>query len=142
LSFILTSDVGYNFYRGYGDDYNRDMTLWNASLSKQVFKSKRGTIKLSIYDILKQNKNYSRVTADNYMEDLRSNTIGQFAMISFMFRFNSLSGGGQQMQGPRGPGGMMRMEGGPPPGGGTMIMAPVGGPPPGGGGGGVYMRRD
>jgi len=142
LSIILTSDIGYNFYRGYGDDYNRDMILWNASLSKQVFKSKRGTIKLSIYDILKQNKNYSRVTTDNYIEDLHSNTLGQFAMISFMFRFNSLSGGSQQMQGPRGPGegGMMRMEGGPPPGGGTMIMAPVGGPPPGGGGG-IYMQR-
>ena len=143
LSIILTSNINYDFYRGYGDDYNRDMTLWNASLSKQVFKNKRGTIKLSIYDILKQNKNYSRVTTDNYMEDMRSNTLGQFAMISFMFRFNSLSGGSQQMRGP-GEGGMMpqRIEGGPPMGpGGGMPVRIEGGPPPGGGGG-IYMRRD
>ena len=122
LSMILTSDVGYNFYRGYGDDYNRDMVLWNASLSKQVFKSKRGTIKLSIYDILNQNKNYSRITTDNYMEDLRSNTLGQFAMISFIFRFNSFSIGSQQnnMSLPGNSIPMMRTEGGPPSGGGMM----------------------
>ena len=135
LSIILTTSVNYDFYRGYGDDFNRDMTLWNASLSKQIFKNKRGTIKLSIYDILKQNKNYSRTTTDNYMEDLHSNTLGQFAMISFMYRFNSFgSGGVPQMQGP-GEGGMMRRMDGPPSG---MPMRMEGGPPPGGG---VYMQR-
>ena len=139
LSIILTTSVNYDFYRGYGDDFNRDMTLLNASLSKQVFKNKRGTIKLSIYDILNQNKNYSRTTTDNYIEDLRSNTLGQFAMISFMYRFNSFGSGGSQMQGPSGPGdggGIRRMDG-PPPGG--MPIRMEGGPPPGGGG--VYMQR-
>jgi len=137
LSIILTTNVNYDFYRGYGDDFNRDMTLWNASLSKQVFKNKRGTIKLSIYDILKQNKNYSRTTTDNYMEDLRSNTLGQFAMISFMYRFNSFGSGGPQMQSPRGTegDGMRRRMDGPPPG---MPMRMEGGPFPGGG---VYMQR-
>ena len=127
LNIILTSRVNYNFYRGYGDDFNRDMTMWTADLSKQIFKNKRGTIKLSIYDILKQNKNYTRTTTDNYVEDLRSNTLGQFAMISFMYRFNSFSGGNQQQDRPRGEGmdGMpRRFEGGPPP----------------AGGGGVYYR--
>jgi len=127
LSIILTSDVGYNFYRGYGDDYNRDMILWNASLSKQVFNNKRGTIKLSIYDILKQNKNYSRITTDNYMEDLRSNTLGQFAMISFTYRFNSLSAGNQPNNMPRNEGTpgngilQMRMEDRPASGGGVNM---------------------
>jgi hypothetical protein len=134
LSIVLTTSVNYDFYRGYGDDFNRDMTMWNASVSKQVFKNKQGTIKLSINDILKQNKNYSRTTTDNYVEDIRSNTLGQFAMVSFLYRFNSFGSGGNtpQMQRPTGApgegGGMMRgMEGGMPP----------------SGGGGVYMpRRD
>jgi len=129
LSIVLTTSVNYDFYRGYGDDYNRDMTLWNASISKQVFKNKQGTIKLSINDILKQNKNYSRTTTDNYVEDIRSNTLGQFAMVSFLYRFNSFgsSGNSPQMQRPTGApgegGGMMpRMEGGSPPPGGVFIQ--------------------
>ncbi|MDR1172128.1 MAG: outer membrane beta-barrel protein [Bacteroidales bacterium] len=114
-SIILTSSINYNFYRGYGDGYNRDMTLWNADVSKQVFKNKRGTIKLSIYDILKENKNNTRTTTDNYVEDVRSNTLGQFVMLSFMYRFNSF-GGSQQQDRPR-DGMPRRFDGSGPPGG-------------------------
>jgi hypothetical protein len=95
LDIILSSRVNYNFYRGYDDQTNRDMVMWNADLSKQIFRNKRGTIKLSIYDILKQNKNYSRTTTDNYIEDVRSNTIGSFLMLSFSYRFNSFGAGNQ-----------------------------------------------
>jgi hypothetical protein len=89
LNFVISSRVNYNFYRGYADDFNRDMILWNADLSKQVLKSKRGTIKFSVYDLLKQNSNYRRTTTDNYIEDVRSNTIGRFFMLSFSYRFSS-----------------------------------------------------
>jgi uncharacterized membrane protein len=102
------------------------MIMWTGDLSKRVFKNKRGTIKVSIYDILKENKSYSRITTDNYIEDMRSNTLTQFAMVSFLYRFNSFSGGGGGSQGggdggPRGggaPGDMPRRfeGGGPPPG--------------------------
>jgi predicted secreted protein len=95
-SIILSSSINYNFYRGYGDSYNRDMTLWSADISKQLFKNKRGTIKLNIYDILKENKSYTRTTTDNYVEDVRSNILGQFVMLSFMYRFNSFGGNQQQ----------------------------------------------
>ena len=146
LSIILTSNIYYNFYRGYGDGYNRDMTMWNADLAKQVFKNKRGTIKLSIYDLLKQNKNYTRTTTDNYVEDVHSNTLGQFVMVSFMYRFNSFGGSQQsnRQRGepvmrdnmPRGDGMPRRFEGGPPPG------PPPGGGFPGGGFPGGGMRID
>ncbi len=119
-SIILTSNINYNFYRGYGDDYNRDMTLWNADVSKQIFKNKRGTIKLSIYDILKENKNYVRTTTDNYVEDVRSNTLGQFVMISFMYRFNSFGGGSQSSDRSRDDMPRRFEGGGPPPGGGAF----------------------
>ncbi|MDR2038179.1 MAG: outer membrane beta-barrel protein [Bacteroidales bacterium] len=91
-SFILSSNVNYNFYRGYDDDFNRDMTMWNADISKLIFKNKRGTLKLSVYDILKQNKNYRRTTTDNYIEDTHTNTIGRFVMFSFSYRFTSFGG--------------------------------------------------
>ncbi len=127
-SIILSSTINYNFYRGYGDSYNRDMTLWNADISKQIFKNKRGTVKVSIYDILKENKSYVRTTTDNYVEDVHSNAIGQFVMFSFLYRFNSFSGGGQSDNRPRN-GMQRRFEGSGP---------PLGRGP--GGGDGMYMR--
>ena len=130
FDFIITSNINYNFFRGYDDDFDRDMTMWTADLSKRVFKNKQGTIKLSVYDILRQNNNFSRTTTDNYVEDLRSNTLGRFAMLSFSYRFNSF-GGGQQGGGG---GQMMRMPGGPTQGGGPPMMRE------GGAGGGMQMR--
>jgi len=124
FDFIITSNINYNFFRGYDDDFDRDMTMWTADISKRVFKNKQGTIKLSVYDILRQNNNFSRTTTDNYVEDLRSNTLGRFAMLSFSYRFNSFGGGG----GPQG-------------GGGNPMMRIPGGPNPGGGGGGVQVIR-
>jgi hypothetical protein len=132
LSIILTSNINYDFYRGDAAGEGRDMTMWTADLSKQVFKNKRGTIKLSVYDILKQNRSYSRTTTDNYVEDLRSNTLGQFAMISFMYRFNSFSG-----ISPQGDGMPRRFDGG----GDGMPRRFEGGPPPSGGGSGIYIQR-
>jgi len=134
LNFILTSSFNYDFYRGYGDDNDRDMKMWTADLSKQIFKNKRGTIKLYIYDILKENKSYSRTTTDNYVEDLRSNTLGQFVMLSFMYRFNSLGGGNQQPERIRSDDGMpRRYESGD-----GQRRFDGGGSPTGGG----YYRRD
>ncbi|GHT21120.1 collagen-binding protein [Bacteroidia bacterium] len=94
LGLILTSNINYNFYKGYEDSYNRDMILWGADISKQVFANKRGTIKLSVYDLLKQNSSYNRTTADNYIEDTHSNILGRFYMLSFLYRFSSFGGSG------------------------------------------------
>jgi hypothetical protein len=101
LGFILASNISYHFYRGYNDGNNRDMTLWTADLSKKVFKNQRGTVKLSVYDILKQNSSYTRTTTDNYVADVRSNIIGQFFMLSFLYRFNSFGGSNNSSDGQR-----------------------------------------
>ena len=117
LDFTVTSNINYTFFKGYNDGLDRDMTLWTADISKRVFKNKQGTVKFSVYDILKQNKSHTRTTTDNYIEDLHTrNNLGRFGMISFMYRFNSFSGGSAPE------GGMRRMEGGPP-------MRMEGGPP-------------
>ena len=137
LDFIITSNINYTFFKGYDDNLNRDMTMWTADISKRVFKNKQGTIKLSVYDILRQNKTHSRTTTDNYIEDLHTkNTLGRFGMVSFMYRFNSFSGGNQPSSDmPRGgggggmpPEGIRRMESG---GGGVQIIRMEGGMPPG-----------
>jgi hypothetical protein len=43
--------------------------MWNASLSKQFLKNKAGELKLTVYDILNQNKSITRSIGENYFED-------------------------------------------------------------------------
>ena len=108
--FNITTDVNYTWYIGYGEGYGDPKTIWNAEISKTLFGS-AATLKVKIYDILKESRNLSRTTTDNYIQDVQNNTLGQYVMVSLVFRFGKFAG---QSMGPgRGHGGMM----GPPPGG-------------------------
>jgi len=50
-----------------------------------------GEIKLSGFDILKQNRNVSRVNYGNYIEDTQANNLQQFFLFGFSYSFNALN---------------------------------------------------
>ena len=109
--FNITTDISHTFYIGFEDGYNEPSTVWNAQVSKQLFKNQI-TIKAKIYDILKDARNTFRTTADNYIQDSWNNTLGQYIMFSLEWRFGKFKGGpgmgmgrgGMHGGGPMGPG--------------------------------------
>lgn len=104
----LTSDINHTFYVGYDEGYNKPTTVWNASVSKNLFKNS-ATLKFKIYDILKQARNTSVTTTENYVQNVTNNTLGQYFMVTLTWRFGNfgnMRGGmrGGPMGGPmRGP---------------------------------------
>lgn len=86
----IDSDISWNGKRGYSEGFNKNETIWNAAVTKQVFNKKAGTgsIRLKIFDILQQRKSISRSVGDNYIEDTQSNTLQSFFMASFIYRFS------------------------------------------------------
>jgi hypothetical protein len=65
-----------------------------------------GTLRLKVFDIMNQSKSIWRTTTDNYIEDVENNTLQQYFMLSFTWRFGTFGGnkGGERVQ-MRGPGG-------------------------------------
>jgi len=84
----ISSDINHTFYIGYDDNYNKPYTMWNASVSKTLFKES-ATLKVKIYDILKQAKNLTRTTTENYVQDVINNTLGQYVMVTLTWRFGN-----------------------------------------------------
>jgi len=86
--FYFASDFDHYINSGRTPGYNQDIFLWNMSLAKKLFKTSGGEIKLTVYDILKQNTGASRVIGENSYEDIRANIVPRFFLLSVSYNFN------------------------------------------------------
>ena len=88
----VESDLTYETNSGYSDGFAKNAWVWNASLSKQLFKDNSGTIRIKYYDILNQRINVSRSITSNYIQDVEYNNLGAYVMLYFNYKFNIFGG--------------------------------------------------
>ncbi len=101
----LTSDIIHTFYIGFDEGYDKPVTVWNAALSKTLFKNS-ATLKVKVYDILNQSRNTSVSTTENYIQHVTNNTLGQYFIVSLTWRFGNFGERGGRMGGGHMRGGM------------------------------------
>ncbi|HEX6847441.1 MAG TPA: outer membrane beta-barrel family protein [Chitinophagaceae bacterium] len=94
---ILASEFDYLINTGRTDGFNQNIPMWNASLSKQFLKNKAAELRLSVFDILNQNKAITRTIGENYFEDIQTNVIRRYFLISFIYNLRRMAGRNQQM---------------------------------------------
>ena len=63
------------------------------SLGKKVFKNQRGEVSLMVYDLLNQNANVRRNISDTFIEDIQTNVLQQYFMLSFTYNIRRFSKG-------------------------------------------------
>jgi len=82
---VLTSDVTYTANTGRSAGYNQAFALWNLGLAKQFFKNRQGELKLTVYDLLNQNRSLVRNVTDTYLEDVQSVVLKRYFLMSFTY---------------------------------------------------------
>lgn len=94
---LFTSSMDYTLYGG--DVFNEDasVALWEASLTRYLFKNRRGQLRLTAFDILNQNQGINRTSTFNYVEETRVRTLSRYLMMTFTYnlsQFGEQQGGG------------------------------------------------
>lgn len=82
---FLQNDLSNQAYSGLTDGLNQSYWLWNASIGKKFWKKKAAELKLSIFDLLKQNQSIIRTVTGAYIEDSRNQVLRQYFMLSFSY---------------------------------------------------------
>jgi hypothetical protein len=90
LNITIDSDIDFTNRSGYSEGFNLSQTLWNASITKQLFNKKygMGSLKFKMYDILQQRKSINYMVGNGYTQTTESNTLPSFFTLSFIYRIN------------------------------------------------------
>jgi len=82
---FVQNDLSNQTYSGLSSAYNQSYWLWNAAMGKKFLKNKTGELKLSVFDLLKQNQSIVRTVQENYVEDSQTKVLQQYFMLTFTY---------------------------------------------------------
>ena len=72
---------------------NTNLVVWNATLSKKIFKKDTGKISLVANDILNDNKGFTRTINNTAITDDRFQRVSRYFLLRFEWSFNKMPGG-------------------------------------------------
>jgi uncharacterized membrane protein YgcG len=86
---FIQNDVTATSYSGLGAGYNQTYILWNASTGKKFLKNQAGELKLSVFDLLKQNQSITRTVDLTSIEDVHNQVLQQYFMLTFTYKLKN-----------------------------------------------------
>ncbi len=82
---FIQNDISNQMYKGLSSGLNQNYVLWNAGIGKKFLKNQAGELKLTVFDLLKQNQSISREVTNLYIEDTRNKVLQQYFMLTFTY---------------------------------------------------------
>jgi hypothetical protein len=83
--FVFRTDMTHDYYDGLSEDFDQNYFLWNMSVGKKILKDDRGEISITVFDLLNQNNSLTRNITEVYTEDIQTNVLQQYVMLSFKY---------------------------------------------------------
>lgn len=90
---IYRMDVSHQVNSGLSDGFDANFTLVNMSLGKKIFKNQRGEISVNVFDLLNENNNIRRNVTESFIEDVQTNVLQRYFMLTFTYNIRRFSKG-------------------------------------------------
>jgi hypothetical protein len=82
---VFRNELNHSFSNGLSAGYNTDALLWNISLAKKFLADQKAEVRLTVTDVLQQNKSATRNITETYIEDSISSVLPRYAMLTFSY---------------------------------------------------------
>ncbi len=86
---VLTNDVSNQTFNGLNSGFDQRYWLWNAAIAKKFMKNQKAELRLSVFDLLKQNQSIFRTVTETYLEDSRTQVLQQYFMLTFTYNLKN-----------------------------------------------------
>jgi hypothetical protein len=96
---FIQNDVFGNKFSGLSAGFNQSFWLWNAAIGKKILKKQAGELKLSVFDLLKQNQSLVRTVTGTYIEDAQTQVLQQYFMLTFTYKLKNFGTPARQSNG-------------------------------------------
>ncbi len=88
--FTVESTYAYTYRPLVSPGFQKSTNLLNLSVARALLKKDRGEIKLSCYDLLNQNISSSRFVTANTINDIQSEIVRRYLLLTLQYRFNKV----------------------------------------------------
>ncbi|MEO6537050.1 MAG: outer membrane beta-barrel protein [Ferruginibacter sp.] len=86
---FVKNDISNQSYSGLSAGLNQSFWLWNAAIGKKILKNQAGELKLSVFDLLKQNQSIVRTVTGADIVDSQSKVLQQYFMLTFTYNLKN-----------------------------------------------------
>ncbi|CAN5393021.1 TonB-dependent receptor [soil metagenome] len=90
---VFRTDLNHQVNSGLAEGFDNNFLLWNISIGKKIFRNQLGEISLNVFDLMNQNNNIRRNVTEVYVEDIQSNVLQRYFMLTFTYNLRNFSRG-------------------------------------------------
>jgi hypothetical protein len=90
---FFQNDLSNESYKGLTAAFNQNYWLWNMAVGQKFLKGEKGELKLSVFDLLNQNKSITRSVTSSYVQDQINQVLQQYFMLTFTYKLKTFGKG-------------------------------------------------
>lgn len=88
---VLNSEWNHTLYSGLGAGYDVNFVLWNAGLGYKFLQNQTGELRMTVFDLLNQNKSVVRNVTGSYVENSRTQVLTRYFMFTFTYNLRNFT---------------------------------------------------
>lgn len=90
---VLSTDLNQRLYSGLSSAFNQQFLLWNVGVGYKLLKDQSLDVRLSVFDLLNQNRSISRTVTENYVQDTYTTVLTRYFMFTVMYTIKNFKTG-------------------------------------------------